>query len=99
MKDLKFLADVLKVIAEPNRLKILRILSSGTKCVCQIEKSLKLKQNLVSHHLKVLKNSGLIILKKKGQWRHYSLKADSIKILQSLLKTILKKKPSKSNNC
>jgi len=67
------LAEILKIISEPNRLKILCLLKSGTKCVCEVQKMLGLKQNLVSHHLKILMDANLIVFDKDGQWRHYSL--------------------------
>lgn len=56
----------LKIIAEPNRLKILCFLNKGEKCVCEIWKFLDLPQNLTSHHLKVLKDAKLIKSKKQG---------------------------------
>lgn len=47
----------LKTVSEENRLKILCFLKSGEKCVCEIEEFLHLPQNLVSHHLKKLKDA------------------------------------------
>lgn len=88
-KNLKQLAGNLQIIAEPNRLKILCLLSSGPKCVCEIEKSLKLKQNLTSHHLKTLRDNGLVIAKKQGLWKHYSLKNKSINTLITNLTELL----------
>lgn len=58
--------DFLKVISEENRLKILCILRKQEKCVCEIWQFLDLPQNLISHHLKVLKDSGLIDSRKEG---------------------------------
>ena len=72
------LAEILKVISEPNRLKILCLLKSGTKCVCEIQRSLKLNQNLVSHHLKVLRDAELIESEKLCQWKHYSLSTKTL---------------------
>ncbi len=88
-KSLKQLADNLQIIAEPNRLNILCLLSSGTKCVCEIEKGLKLKQNLISHHLKILRENGLVKVKKQGLWKHYSLKNKSINTLITNLTDLL----------
>lgn len=88
-KALNQLADNLHVIAEPNRLKILCLLSSGPKCVCEIEKEVKLKQNLISHHLKVLRDNGLVKAKKQGLWKHYSIKNKPINRLVSNLTEIL----------
>jgi len=70
--DLNIALDYLNVIREPNRLKILCLLKSGEKCVCEIWESLGVAQNLVSHHLKTLKEAGLIISKQKGRKVIYS---------------------------
>ncbi len=88
-KNLNLLANNLQIIAEPNRLKILCLLSSGSKCVCEIEKGLNLKQNLISHHLKTLRDSGLVVAKKEGLWKRYSLKNKSINTLITNLTEIL----------
>jgi len=66
-------AELLKVIAEENRLRILCILKKGEHCVCQIIEYLDLSQSLVSHHLKQLKDAGLIEDSKRGLWVYYSL--------------------------
>ena len=58
--------DFLKIISEKNRIKILRLLEKDEKCVCEIWQYLKLPQNLVSHHLKVLKDFDLISSRKEG---------------------------------
>jgi len=83
MNDIRNLALKLKVISEPNRLQIICLLFSGEKCVCQLEDALALSQNLVSHHLKVLKDAGLIDFCKCGKWRHYSLDSKAFAELQS----------------
>lgn len=67
------ISSLLKLLGEKNRLKILCILKEGQHCVCEIEKHLKLSQSLISHHLKDLKEAGLIEDEKKQQWVHYSL--------------------------
>jgi len=73
------LVKVLKKISEPNRLKILCILKDGEKCVCDIWQCLKLPQNLVSHHLKVLKDLNLISSKKVGLKVFYKLNQKVVK--------------------
>lgn len=88
-KMLDELAETLKAMAEPNRLKILCLLSSGEKCVCKINEALSLKQNLTSHHLKVLKDYELINCEKDGQWKIYSLNKKNIKKYTSLFNKLL----------
>lgn len=88
-KKLVPLANYLQIISEPNRLKIICLLSSGTKCVCEIEKALRINQNLVSHHLKILREAGMVKATKKGFWKHYSLNKTSIKTLYKSLKEVM----------
>jgi DNA-binding transcriptional ArsR family regulator len=66
-------AAILKLLAQDSRLKILCILKSGEHCACKIIEHLGIPQNLVSHHLKKLKNAELIEGRKEGAWIHYSL--------------------------
>jgi len=91
--DLKVenLAKALKKISEPNRLKILCLLKDGEKCVCDIWQCLNLPQNLVSHHLKVLKDLNLIFSKKVGLKVFYRLNQKVVKkYLKGLEKTLNK---------
>lgn len=83
-------ADFLKIIAEENRLKILCILiNSGEQCVYDIWQYLNLAQNLTSHHLKVLKDAGLITSRKEGLNVFYSINKTplnkSLKLLEAFL--------------
>jgi ArsR family transcriptional regulator len=91
------LLNILKTLGEGARLNIVLLLASGEKCVCEIFKNLKLPQNLVSHHLGILRESGLIINRKEGKWVHYSLDRKNIEELQKLLTKIgtTKEKPPK----
>lgn len=86
-KRISSLSSLLKLVGEESRLKILRILRQGQHCVCEIEKHVNLSQSLISHHLKDLKNAGLITDEKKGLWVHYSL-TDKGKYITNLLFSI-----------
>ncbi len=63
----------LKAVSDENRLKIICILKDKEECVCNMAEYLKLPQNLVSHHLKVLKEHNIVSAKKKGLMVFYSL--------------------------
>ncbi|HBB38158.1 MAG: Arsenical resistance operon repressor [Candidatus Magasanikbacteria bacterium GW2011_GWD2_43_18] len=65
-KDLTHTIEFLKIISQEQRLKILCLLKNGEHCVCDIWQHLDMPQNLVSHHLKVLKDYGLITSRKDG---------------------------------
>lgn len=88
-QELSELVNFLKAISEENRLKILCILRKSKLCVCDIWQSLNLPQNLVSHHLKVLKDLNLIEAKKEGTKVIYSLNSkDTEKYIKLLSKYI-----------
>jgi len=65
--------QLMKLMSEPNRLRIFALLTSGERCVCEIEEAVSLPQNLVSHHLGVLREAGLIHPRREGRWIHYSI--------------------------
>ena len=77
--ELKKTVDFLKIISEENRMRILCILKSGPKCVCEIWPNLDLSQNLTSHHLRVLKELGLVKSKKQGLKVFYELNDKNLK--------------------
>lgn len=85
-KQISSLPSLLKIIGEENRLKILCILKKGEHCVCEIEKHLHLSQSLISHHLKDLKETGLITDRKNGLWVYYSLTDKGSHIINLLFK-------------
>jgi len=65
--NFEMVVSFLKIVSEPNRLKILCLLRHGEQCVCDIWKNLDLPQNLTSHHLKKLKDFGLIESRQEGR--------------------------------
>ena len=60
-------------VGEPNRMKILLLLSKGEMCVCELESALGLPQPTVSHHLGVLEQANLLQRSKKGRWVFYEV--------------------------
>ena len=89
--------QLLKTLGDDTRLDIILLLATGEKCVCEIFEKLKLPQNLVSHHLGILRESNLIINRKDGKWVYYSLNRKRIEELQKLLAKIVvtKERPPK----
>lgn len=82
------MVDMLKALAEENRLEIVRLLSQGSLCVCEIEEKIKLSQNLVSHHLAVLKKAGLIHDCRCGKNNYYTLNKKELNKITKLLTKI-----------
>lgn len=90
VRDVSQVYTFLRVIADPNRLKILCILQGGAKCVCEIVLAIRISDKLASHHLKQLKKIGLLIEKRKGNYIYYSLNRKKIKEYKSLFNKIVK---------
>ena len=82
------LVSRLQALADGNRLRILDALRDGERCVCRLEESLELPQPLLSHHLKVLREVGLVSGRKDGRWVHYSIVPAALSELETLLAEI-----------
>lgn len=83
------LSPFLRLIVEPNRLRILALLAGGEHCVCDIERTLDLPQNLTSHHLGALKRAGLVSDRRDGRWVYYRLVPEAIGRHLATLVTVL----------
>ncbi len=68
-------SEVLKALADPNRLRILNLLHERTLCVCDLEAILELNQSNLSRHLARLKQAGVVSAEKKALFTYYSRKA------------------------
>ncbi|MGQ9527898.1 ArsR/SmtB family transcription factor [Chloroflexus sp.] len=81
------LADALSLLAHPIRLRLLAILArnAGHVCVCDLEAALPVKQPTVSHHLRLLRDGGLIEGERRGQWIYYAIRQDTLATVQSLI--------------
>ena len=71
--DLATRAEVLKAVADPKRLEILEMLSPQIRCNCHFQEHLALAPSLLSYHLKVLREAGLILGTRRGRWVDYAL--------------------------
>jgi ArsR family transcriptional regulator, arsenate/arsenite/antimonite-responsive transcriptional repressor len=79
-KKVGSLSSMLKLVGENSRLQILCILRQGKHCVCEINEHIKASQSLISHHLKNLKDGGLIKDSKHGLNVFYSLTPEGKRI-------------------
>lgn len=69
----RFKSTVFHALSDPIRLEIVAYLRDGEKCVCEIVPHLNLIQPLVSRHLKILKDAGIVRCRKDGTKRMYSI--------------------------
>lgn len=87
-KNVNSLSELLKMVSEESRLKLLCILQTGEHCVCEMTEHVKLSQSLISHHLKELKEGGLVVDTKRGLRVYYELTTKGRHIVQSLFKML-----------
>lgn len=64
---------LMKVLSDPNRVKIIKMLQRRHMCVCELQAVLGVAQPTVSSHLKALEDAGIVESTKEGQWVNYSL--------------------------
>ena len=72
-KGLKQSAKVFKALCDANRLRILELLCCGEMCACHLLEALHIGQPTLSHHMKILCDSGIVAGRKDGKWTHYSI--------------------------
>ena len=67
----------LGALAEPVRLAIVGVLAEGEHCVCQLHERVPVAANLLSYHLGVLRDAGLVVATRRGRWVDYRLDLDA----------------------
>jgi ArsR family transcriptional regulator len=87
-RDARRLAALLKVLAEPARLRLLSLIQAqpgGEACVCHLTTPLGLSQPTVSHHLKVLLEAGLVERDQRGSWAYFRVRPEPLAAIRDLL--------------
>jgi ArsR family transcriptional regulator len=85
LTDLSTITRQFRALADENRLRIIDLLRSGERCVCELTDALDLGQSLLSHHLKTLKDAGLVADRRDGRWAYYALDIDAFAQLESFV--------------
>lgn len=97
-----------KAFCEEKRIKIVNLLLDREHCVCELMELLNLSQSTISHHIKILKQAGLLNERRHGTWNYYSLNQSGFKqyalILEEKLfhpvsKAIFKECPALNKRC
>lgn len=75
---------VLEALADPTRLRIVQLLARhDSLCVCEIESAFDLGQPTISHHLRILRDAGIVTVERRGTWAYYALARPALKALVS----------------
>ena len=87
--DNKRIASIFKAFCDENRLQILELLRGGERCACSILEEMKITQPTLSHHVKILCDSGVVVGRKEGKWMHYSISEDGLEQVMNYLNEIM----------
>lgn len=86
--DEKKTAVIFKAFCDENRIRILKLLTTGEKCACKLLDELNITQPTLSHHMKILCDSGIVVGRKEGKWTHYSISSKGVKEAKKYLDVI-----------
>ena len=78
-------ALIFKAFCDENRIRILKLLRGGEKCACKLLEELNISQPTLSHHMKILCDSGIVVGRKEGKWMHYSICAEGSQVAKDCL--------------
>ena len=76
---------VMQAVADPVRWTVLTVLTQGPRCVCDLQSQVPVAANLLSYHLKVLRDAALITSSRRGRWVDYALAEDASARMASAL--------------
>lgn len=92
-------AKIFKAFCDENRLRILELLQNGEKCACTLQDELPIGQSTLSHHMKILIESGVVEVRKDKKWSYYSLSDKGSVAATEKLTTLLTKNYNDQAKC
>lgn len=90
-------ALIFKAFCDENRIRILKLLCSGEKCACRLLDELSISQPTLSHHMKILCDSGIVAGRKEGKWMHYSISPKGVEAARDCLTALTTINPTCEN--
>lgn len=90
---------IFKAFCDEKRLNILKLLQSGEKCACSLLEELDIGQSTLSHHMRILCDSGVVTARKQGKWSYYSINEQGVKNAKMLLDEFTKVRLINIDNC
>ena len=75
----------IKALADPNRLYIMKSLQHGEKCACYLLDEMRISQPTLSHHMRILCDSGLVEGRKDGKWMYYSISSEGAAAFREMI--------------
>lgn len=97
--DTKRTATIFKAFCDENRIKILQMLQTGEKCACKLLDEMNITQPTLSHHMKILCDSGIVDGRKEGKWMYYSISKTGVKVARQYLDLLINSDSTGSASC
>lgn len=94
-QEIKRMTVVFKAFCDENRIKILRLLADGEKCACKLLEEMNVTQPTLSHHMKILCDSEIVVGRKEGKWMYYSISADGAEMAKKYIDELINLKTNK----
>ena len=87
------IARMFHALSDDTRVRVIEMLTSGEKCVCDLQEAVGAAQSRLSFHLRVLREAGLVNDRKQGRWNFYSLRPE---VLDDMAAYLQARKPDES---
>lgn len=86
-------SEIFKALSDETRVKVIEMLTFEKQCGCQILKKLSISQPTLSHHMRILTQSGLVYAEKNGKWVYYGINQEAFAEVRSFVDSIGKGNP------
>ncbi len=86
--DEKKTAMIFKAFCDENRIRIIKLLRLGEKCACQLLEEINVTQPTLSHHMKILCDSEIVVGRKEGKWTYYSISEKGVEQAKECLRIL-----------
>ena len=96
--DERTTALIFKAFCDENRIRILNLLRGGEKCACRLLEEMSISQPTLSHHMKILCDSGIVQGRKEGKWMHYRIRPEGLQEVRDFLQA-LENSPTEAKSC
>ena len=90
---------ICKALSDSSRLQIIQMISGQEKCACDLLEEFDFSQPTLSHHMKILTECQLVIVRKQGKWNYYSLNCEALKEFKSFFEQLSCLKESSTCSC
>ena len=84
----KRIAAIFKAFCDENRISIIKLLRSGEKCACKLLEEINVTQPTLSHHMKILCDSEIVVGRKEVKWTHYSISEKGVEQAKECLRQL-----------